>query len=473
MKILLKNKLRLFGLFMLVSLMVSCFDDNTVEELVSITDAELLYFALRSDSVPGLSKVVFTIDQRSGRIYNNDSMPFLTQIKEKVIVDYINGIDDSFTNVLNITNLAEGDSIWINRGDSIDMSTPQTLRVYALDGVTTKTYIAQLNIHQIDPDSIQYQRLNTGLPFLRTEDTKTVEFNNRFLAYSKIANQIQLHSSTDAVNWTQETAGLPANAVIREIRSNGEKLFAFTDDGELYVRHDIAIDQWILVNKPAEIKVKSILGYLNASREQPEGLSLVVETLGKNVFAFTEDFIQWEYDETASVTVPDDFPLYGFSTHSYQIMLTERISIFGGISQNGTVQNTVWSTVNGHYWAKLTGNVNVFPPLEGANVFYYDNEFWLINGKLNKGYNEKIYCSTDGGVTWWIKEKRYWELKDDEESKEERWTHWETPENFPLRYNASLVMDKDRKWFYIIGGKQNAVLDDVWKGFLNRMEFKK
>jgi hypothetical protein len=33
-------------------------------------------------------------------------------------------------------------------------------------------------------------------------------------------------------------------------------------------------------------------------------------------------------------------------------------------------------------------------------------------------------------------------------------------------------MDKDNKYFYIIGGKKDAVFPEVWKGFLNKMEFK-
>ena len=457
MKTTLKNGLYLLSFSILISWMTSCLGNDNYDEFYNSTDAELLSFSLSSDSVPGLAKVVFSIDQRGkvGLIYNYDSMAYLTKIKDKVIVTYVSGAGSN--NVLNITG---NDSTWVKSSDSIDISTPLTLKVFALDGKTTKQYNVQLNIHQIDPDSVQYSRITSELPFLQTEDTKTIVFNGRFLTYSKLSlppstgynSIIQLHSSSDAVNWKQDVSGLPANAVIKGIQSNGNRLFAYTEDGELYVRYDLTLDQWILVNKPSAIKIKSILGYLNASAYQPEGLDLVIETEGIYTFAFTPDFVKWEYDK--ATPVPDDFPISNFSNYNDQLMHSARITIFGGKSLNGIVQNTVWSTENGRYWAKLTTDNNVFPPLEGANVFYYNQEFWLMNGKSGNSYNKEVYYSSDKGVTW-----------------KKRPEKCLARENYPTRYNASLVTDKDNKHFYIIGGKQTTVLPDVWKGFLNKMEF--
>jgi len=459
MKATLKNGLYLLGFSMLVSLMTSCLGNSFSDDTYPLTDAELISFSLSSDSVPDLANVVFSIDQQhggTGYIYNYDSMAYKTVIRDSVVVTYTSGAGTN--NVLNITN---GDSIWVSSGDSLNISKPLTLKVYALNGATYKLYNVQLNIHQVDPDSMQYSMIASGLPFLQTEDTKTVVFNDRFLTYSKINVQpstgynsiVQLYSSSDAVNWTQEaTSGLPSNVVIKGIQSNGSQVFAYTDDGELYVRSDPDADQWDLANKPAEIKVKSILGYLNAGSNQPEGLCLVVETGGINTFAFTKDFTQWDYDSTTPI--PDNFPLYDSPSYSYQLMYLQRVLIFGGTSLNGDIQNTVWSTQNGLYWAKLTSNVNVFPQLQGANVVYYNDEFWLINGKTDNGYNKNIYYSVDGGVTWQIKEEKA-----------------QTPKDYSARYDASLVMDKNNKYFYIIGGKQKAAISEIWKGFLNKMEF--
>ncbi|MCL2651954.1 MAG: DUF6242 domain-containing protein [Candidatus Azobacteroides sp.] len=451
MKATLKRGLYLLSFSALVSLMASCLGNGTPESIYPVTDAELLTFSLTSDSVSELANVVFSIDQQhggTGLVYNYDSMAYKTNLKDKAIVTYTSG--SSTNNVLNITN---GDSTLVNSGDTIDISHPLTLKLYALNGTTTKLYKVQVNIHQVDPDSMQYNLMATDLPFLQATDTKTVVFNNQFLAYSKINNQIQLYSSSDAVNWTDGgMSGLPVNTVIKGIQSNGSQLFAYTEDGELYVRNAPMIDQWILANKPAEIKIISILGYLNSGANQQEGLCLVVETGGINTFAFTGDFIQWDYD--SNTPVPDDFPVYDFSNYSYQLMYLQRVSIFGGTSLNGDLLNTVWSTQNGHYWAKLTSDNGSFPPMEGANIVFYNDEFWLINGKTSSNFNKYIYYSIDGGVTWQIKPGKT-----------------QMPKDYSLRYNASLVMDKNNKYFYIIGGKQKTAIPEVWKGFLNKMEF--
>jgi len=63
--------------------MSSCLGSNdTVTELGK--DCEILTFTLANDSVEGLSNVVFTIDQLNGRIYNTDSLPYGTTLKNKV-----------------------------------------------------------------------------------------------------------------------------------------------------------------------------------------------------------------------------------------------------------------------------------------------------------------------------------------------------------------------------------------------------
>lgn len=445
MKMTLKNGFYFVTFSLLVSLVTSCLGNNEPEDVFPLTDAELIAFSLSSDSVPNLKNVVFSIDQRAGQIYNYDSMAYLTTIKDKVIINYTSGAGAN--NVLNVTN---GDSIWVSSGDSIDISHPVSLKVFALDGKTVKYYTAQLNIHQVDPDSVQYARIAFDLPFLQTEETKTILFNNRFFTYSKIGNEIQLHSSPDAVNWTQETLlGLPANTIVHAIQNNQNQIFAYTEEGRLYTCYDNFANNWALVN--TDYPVKSMLGYLNASATQTGGLSLVVEKDGQLVFAFTENATDWVY----GATVPDNFPLYDFSNHSYPLMYVERISIFGGISSNGEVQNAVWSTQNGYYWAKLTGNTNIFPPLRGTNVFYYNQEFWLLNGKSDGGdFNKEVYYSVDGGITW--------------KSKAEK---CRMPEDFPNRSGASLLVDSANKYFYIIGGKQEVALLEIWKGFLNNKEF--
>ncbi|GHT12895.1 hypothetical protein FACS189426_16980 [Bacteroidia bacterium] len=426
--------------------MTSCLGGDNFEDNFIPTDAEIVAFSLSHDSVSELKTVVFSIDQKQNLIYNYDSMTYLTDIKEKVIINYTTAA--GVNNILNITN---GDSVWVNSGDSIDISVPLKLKVFALDGNTTKEYSAQLNIHQIDPDSVQYQKFASDLPFLQTEETKTILFGGRFFTFSKIENDLQLYSSSDAINWQKETlSGLPATILIKGIQQNKDQIFAYSQEGNLYTSQDANADTWRQVN--TEYPVVGILGFLNASANQLEGLSVVVEKEGEKVFAFTHNSTDWTYSSSA---IPTDFPLHDFSSLSYTVMKTERITNIGGVSSDGTVQNAVWSTQTGLYWAKISDNRQIFPPLAGANAFYYNDEFWLTNGQLSDGtYNKEVYYSTDGGNTWFIKPEKY-----------------QTPEDFTARSSASLVVDGEGKYFYIIGGKNSTVLPEIWKAFQNKKEF--
>jgi hypothetical protein len=456
-----KNGLNILYLTLFVFLVTACFeDDNYYEDTYVSTDAEIWSFYLFHDSLPALGTVVFSIDQTSNTIYNYDSMTYLTEVPEKVAVGFVTSIASpnttEVTNVLDITNIAEGDSVWLKQGDSVRISEPLILRVYALDQKTTKDYTVQLNIHQTDPDSVQYNKIASGsdLSFLETDETKTILYKNKFFTFSKINGEIQLYSSTNAVNWSKENISteypLPANTVVKGIQHSKDYIFAYTADGKLYTTFDDYANSWRLVN--SEFPVKSILGFLNAGiNGQLEGLSLVVEKGGDNVFAFTRNSTDWTYGEI----VPKNFPLYNFSTHSYEIGKSQNITNIGGTSSAGEIQNSVWSTTNGLYWAKISGNQNVFPPLNGANAFYYNGEFWLINGRLDDGsLNTEVYYSIDRGITWSQKPEKYW-----------------TPESFYGRYSASVLVDNEGVYFYIIGGKRMAFLPEVWKGFLNKKTF--
>jgi hypothetical protein len=442
----LKNKPYFLSILLFMGLMTSCLGNgDDFEELIDMKDAEIVSFSLSHDSVPQLASVLFSIDQKKNLIYNRDSMSYNTLIQEKVIVNYTSGAGVS--NVLNITN---GDSTWVSSGDSLDVLNPVKLRVYALDRVTTKEYTVRLNIHTINPDIPRYYKIVSGLAFLDTEDTKTISYNHTFFTYSRLNGELQLYASTDAINWQRENlSGLPENIVIKSILPNETGIYAYSQSGELYVCNDVNANVWRKVN--TEYPVVSVLGFLNPGDNQVEGLGVVVEKEGEKIFAFTNNSSDWAYGET----IPENFPLDFFLSQSYIHVRTGRITIVGGLSSEGIVQNAVWSTLNGLYWAKISIDSYSFPPIKGANAIYYDNEFWLFNGTLDDGsYNRAIYYSFDGGNTWRVKPEEFY-----------------FPEEYQQRDSASAIVDGDDKYFYIVGGKQTGLLSEIWKGFLNKKEF--
>jgi hypothetical protein len=445
-----KNGLIILSLLLIVSMLTSCLGGNEYDEIPFTEDAEILSFSLSSDSVETLAYVVFSIDQGRNLIYNHDSMAYLTDIKYKVIVNYTSAVGTG--NVLNVT---DGDSTWVNLGDSIDISKPLLLRSYSLSGNSTKTYTVNLNIHQIDPDSVQYTQIASDQSFLQAEKIQTILFKDNFYTFINTEDGIKLYGSphTNAVDWSEiPLSGLPANADVRGIKSNGEKFFAFTAAGDYY--ESATASNWTKID--LEYPVVNILGYLRLGKGQPqlkEGLSLIVKKEeNRNVFAFLSVENQWTFGDP----VPDNFPVSDFANFNSERMMLGYLTVIGGISLTDEVLNEVWSTQNGWYWARLTSTNTGFPPLRGVNVIDYNNEYWILNGKqADDTYNPDVYFSSDQGITWTQREEKCF-----------------FPENYPKRYGASVVVDGKGIYFYILGGKNEGILPEIWKGYLNKQAFK-
>jgi hypothetical protein len=427
-------------------MVTSCLEDSDSSDPIYSTDAEIISFSLSHDSVPELKGVIFTIDQVKNLIYNHDSLTYQTEINDKVVVTYTSGAGAN--NVLNIT---DNDSTWVQSGDSIDVSKPLLLKVFAPDGLTTKQYAFQLNIHQIDPDSMQYFRIAENADFLKNDHLKIIPFEGAFYAYAKEEAGVAVYHSTDAVNWDKSTpTSIPGDLVVNGIRSSETGVYAYTETGDFYISYNAL--EWYKMN--VEYPVVGILGFLTVTdpgNGQTGGLAFIVRKDNENRFAFTPDLFEWQYGGL----VPDDFPLSGFAGFSHEVMKFSRISLFGGNAADNTLLNSVWSTQDGLYWAKISSIINTFPPLAGASIFPYNDEFWIMNGQTSDGsFNNEIYYSIDRGNTWAIKPDKY-----------------KVPENFQGRSFASAIVDPNDQYIYFFGGKNTDFLPEIWKGFLNKKEF--
>ena len=461
----LRNKFHILCYLIVIPLFISCLGDSDPVEVIIPNDTEILSFSLSHDSISDLSQAKFSIDQRNNLIYNYDSLPYQTILPDSVIVKYA-----TTSTIANVQNITDGDSIWIVSGDSLNVSKPLRLKVYALDGSRTKEYDVLVNIHQVDPDSIQYTRI-AEVNFLFAENSKTVKLQGGYYTFSKAADGIiSLYKSDNMKDWGNEVlTGLPNSTVVSGILSDGKSIYAYTKEdegGELYYSSDAV--SWEKI--PCEYPVISVLGYLPPSKIQSGGLSIVVKKENSLYFMFMASSGILN-DFQLGQQLSDNFPISDFSTINSQVLTVERITLVGGKSQSNEDMNTVWSTQDGLYWANLSGGSSkgAIPLIEnktiegvienkaigGANVFYYNNELYLLNGKTADGsYNKDIYFSIDGGVTWGTKEGKYLPVG-----------------NYPARYGASVVTDDTGTYFYIIGGQNSNTCKDVWMVFINRRIF--
>jgi hypothetical protein len=440
-----------------IGCLTGCIGGDDSEEY-PLDDAELIAFSLSSDSVPQLDSIHFTIDQVNGLIYNHDSLRFGTEIKWAVKVNYSNAYSTTSLQVAR-----EDTTIWIASGDTLDVMKPFTFINFSYNGSKSKYYTFKLNIHQIDPDSTQYFRIASGenLAFLRNDDFRAVVFGDRYWIFTRDGETVRTMVSDDVVSWQAAAAGtLPTDVRLRDIKVCNGQLYTSTASGKLLTTADPS-GVWTEVDVPHT--VRALTGYLFSGSEPPAsqqtGLGLLFDIYGQTFFGFHPESGGWIVGEA----VPDGFPTSEFESFSSEYVKKGRITVIDGRDANNEPLNTVWSTQNGLYWAKLSGNRADFPVTYSPNTFYYAGEYRLMNGMIkDTGYNRDMLYSTDGGVTWATKVEKT-----------------ALPDDYIGRWSAQVVVSPDGTTFYVIGGKtyteapETDYLPEIWKCYLNSMLFPK
>lgn len=461
-----KNRIVLFVAGCIALFLSSCLNSDDQEYEIP-KDCQITSFSVKNDSILGVKvdTVKFVIDQVNGRIFNPDSLPFGTEV-EKVIctVSVATG-----TYTIEVTQDALPDSTFFwNREDSLDFSKPVKFVTAAYDGITKKVYNAQINVHQVVPDSMSWELYDSSVLGFPVKEQKVVtwgEDNNEYyymyVQGTDASKGYSLYSSSvsDAKSWTEMTLnGLPAGEVrLSQMTEYEDALFVPTTKGALYC--SVNGQDWTLVEQ--NYSVKTLLGAIEAvndgSLKQPSFLSAIVDNNGVLSFASLNNLKEWQLGEA----VYDNFPVTGFgSLASYSTSSKQNnLTVVAGKDKNGKLLNSAWSTMNGYQWVLLTDiESDYFDKREGVMLSAYDDKFCLIGGigESNKAFKD-IYFSIDRGVTWTLSD-----------------TLTVMPEDYKARGFASVLVDKEN-FMLIFGGKENNNandLDQIWKGRINRLGFK-
>ncbi|MDR0395071.1 MAG: DUF6242 domain-containing protein [Tannerella sp.] len=453
------GKIKLYGLLIagLAFLMSSCLGNNnsTIDDW-NLGNAQISAFSLSNDSIKDLSKVVFTIDQVNGKIFNRDSMSYGTVIDEKVICS----ISYDFAVVGTIfVSQATGDTVYWNGSDSVDLSSPVWITVYAYDGTSTKTYDARINIHQVDPDSMAWELYSGLIPGKSFTEMKVLPYNGSYYMYAKdpsvsgtgVECKLYKSETSDMLKWEQVPVdGLPGNAVLSQLTEHDGFLYAFTTDGGLY--QSAGGHNWSPVENAPYIH--TLIGSIpeGETRGVPvlSGISKTDETL---CFVAMDKNKEWQ----TGIAVPASFPLSGFGVLNYEAMYYSYLTVSGGRDGGNNLSNRVWSTMDGLSWTSLTNGSSVFSVREGASIFRYDTLFYLIGGiDLSGAAVKDVYYSKDRGITWWPD------------------TVHTLPENYIARGFSSVIVDDDN-YILLFGGKAGKntnVLNELWRGRINRLGFR-
>jgi len=469
------GKIKLCGLLFvgsLMSMMSSCLGDNKYDtEDWAYGNAQIVTFSLKSDSVSILENVVFTIDQVNGLIYNRDSMPFGTSLKDKVLATI--GFDSPYgINSILMIEEATGDTVQLTT-DSINFSAPVKITVTAYDGIATKLYEAKVNIHQVDPDSMVWEKYADILPGRSFQDMKVLVFDGYYYMYVLENAVYQLYRSDipDITDWEKLVlSGFPDKANLSQIAVLDSVLYVITEGGELYFSDDG--QAWSQAEM--DFSFKSILGYLPASdiTGRKDVVCCIAYVDGINRFLTFDK----QLNCTTGQAVPENFPISGFSRFDYTTMYYPRLVIASGRDSKNNLTDKAWATMDGSAWASLSHlQSRSFTHREGTAAFYYGGAFFVIGGIDPSGMPLRDICySLDQGLMWYDK---YYETVTDEDGNEETVERYfyPMPDDFEGRGFMSVIVDDDN-YVLLFGGKamnNTNVLNEIWRGRVNRMGFGK
>lgn len=453
-----KSKLVVLINVCLVWLMSSCLgDDGYSYEYELARNCQISSFSLAHNSFSELSGVKFTIDQLSGLIFNADSLPYGTELKKAICT--IEYASSSAVASIQVMQKASGDTITWNRTDSLDFSQPVRFVVWAYDGSVSKTYDAQVNIHQLQPDTMEWSLHARNLTGQTMKEQTVVHYTYRgedsYLLYGEPAGtdlpyRLYYAPASNIGKWTEiAVEGLPAGQIyIPQLREYEGVLYVPSTTGALYQSTDG--QKWTIVgNAPY---VSYLIGGINEEAHQGSALATIIREDGSLRFSSMSKELEW----TIGDEVPADFPLTGFGHENFYTMYREYLMIVGGRTANNQLTNSTWATLDGKRWATLTDeDAHYFDRMEGVMVKAYDDKIYLIGGIDAAGNASKvIYETIDKGVTWASVD-----------------TMVILPETYRGRGFGSIIVDKDQ-YLNIIGGKMSYrgnVMQEVWRGRINRL----
>ncbi len=456
--------------FLFVSFIISsCLGSDEIEYS---PDATIRAFSI--DTIHGIT-YAFTIDQLGGKIYNQDSLP----MDADTIIDRILIKTMSVNGVVTSKN-TEGQDTLFNISDSMDLRKPIVVKVWAPDGQHSKEYTIQVNVHQQDPDSLNWgapkgeapRAIKAGFSGGKiTGKQKSVLFNNDLIVYSIVSGNIVAYKTptqatgnptqaANGTNWSTLPAitGLPASVDLSSIVSFDGHLYAVASTVVYYSGNG---SEWAQHPTLNQYPVTALLvAYPNVSTgnlHNTVGISGVVMNGTVNQFAMTDaDATSWTLGDQA----PTNFPIYNISSNTY----SSSTGILGAMLMGSTTPDMTetlaltlpWGSYDGLSWADLNVLTYNCPPFKFPTMIHYNDQFYAFGNSFGRFY----YSPT--AITWYAADEKFF-----------------FPDEMAARnggYYSAVVDDNNYIWITCSnntadGNDATTGTDDVWRARLNKLSF--
>jgi hypothetical protein len=414
----------------------------------SLAQLKSFYF-VKNDSMPGLAKAVFTVEERNdtGLVWNRDSILYGTSLK-RVVPRF------TFAATPDAAYLTMNDTIHVLTGyDTLDFTkTPIYLTIRSADKSNIKTYEIRATVHQADPDLYTWTQLSAGVLGRDDCDQRVVETGSDFTMLTSNGFDLRAYRSEDGASWEDvgTMKGLPAGTKVRQIVSDGTKMY-YGQDSMVYTSTDAVT--W--TGKKVSHPITTLLLYWNKH----------VWALVHNNKKYELAYIDQDTLKLSGLQPGTDFPVSDFGTVCFiSSSLRERAMIIGGFAENGLALNTRWNLEysshikenNGYRLQEYSQDHPSFQSMTGISIVYYNNQLLLFGGvDGNMTYlGRDVLVSTDEGLNW---------TKADT-------TKNRLPEAYQARQKLSTIVRENS--IFIFGGEDSEqTYSDVYRGRLNSIDW--
>lgn len=449
------------GIFVAACCITSCLDSDVTEYEYS-SDASITAFSIKDSIITYYTTVMdgkdttlstavvgsdypFVINQHEGLIYNPDSLPFGTNVS-KVVVNITGDTEGIFI-------VAETDSLW-EAEDSLNFQNPIQFKVMAQTGVYGRTYTAKINVHQVDPDSLYWTKIesdfNTGI-----QGQKAVYTNNHIYVFGEQDGQVIMTKTNvnNAASWSEPAIlNIPGKVDYSSVMIWGNQFYIVAEN-ELYTSTDANNWQKQETSHPISRLIANIYSENNQK---------MIGTDVDNHYIESTDGITWNRYEA----MPSEFPTNHISFVDYALDTNPAFDKITLIGNNDTPTDTVavvWTQLaSENEWTDLTPESNNYgcPNFENISLIHYNDKLYAFGGNAqHKGSIDafsKFYVSEDNGISWTAITRKVM-----------------FPEDFRSLYNQaegnySCIVD-DQQFIWIIWSHSN----EVWRGRINKLGFER
>jgi hypothetical protein len=342
---------------------------------------------------------------------------------------------------------AEKDIVW-QPEDSLNFEKPIVFKLYSQTGLHGKTYTAQINVHQQDPEEMTWTQMAGNFPRLQAQ--KAIYLNGNVYVFAEQENQVgmTMTASNNGKEWTAlQNLDIPTKADYASVLAWNNYLYIIAEDG-LYTSANGL--NW------EKVSTSQNLARLLAAID---GKKLIAADAEGHYMEST-DGMEWKVYES----LPEGFPKAHTAFESYALDTNEdinRVVLLECNEEKTDSVTTAWMQLDtDNDWSEIRSEKAIYacPRLENAAMIRYNGKLYTFGGPGRRSSAlaafDKLFCSEDNGITWKIVNESIL-----------------FPEDFESKYEAahgnySYIVD-DNHFIWIMWGETG----EVWKGRLNKLGF--